>query len=122
MPGLLSDAELARIQADAVAAACDKTCIVQRKTTTPGSSGEPLASYATIATTVAGMRLPTAGELQNYDYLIGDKAAWTVVLPVGTPVRAQDELLIEGQTLEVHILLTPRSYPVLLSVIAAEIK
>lgn len=122
MPGLLSAAELAQIQVDAVAAVCDKSCVIQSKTTTVGSSGEPVPSYTTVATTVAGMRLPTAGELANYAFAIEDKAAWTVSLPVGTPVAPQNLLLIEGQKLEVHILLTPRSYPALLNVIAAEIK
>ncbi|SRR5258708_15105175 len=119
---LLSTAEQAQLQADFVAAVCDKTCVVSRRATTSGSSGEPLGSYATIATTVCGMRQPTAGELANYAYEIGDKAAWTVLMPIGTDATHQDRLTIEGQTLEVHILLNPRSYEMFHSVIAAEVK
>ena len=131
MPMLpVSVAELASIQADAVAAVCDKTCQIYRDLTptTPdkygGSTSSPTntANYTLMHTTVAGMAQPTAGELQNYDYIIGDKAAWTVHLPVGTDVLERDHLVIEGQTLEVHILLTPQSYPALLSVLTAEIK
>ena len=115
--------ELARIQADMVAAVCDKTCDIYPKVTTPDAYATPLDTWPTKSATVpCGMRQPSAGELANYDYEIGDKAAWTVVMPVGTVVNHQAHLVIEGQTLEVHILLTPRSYPTLLDVIAVEIK
>src|SRR5258708_214471 len=119
---LLTAAEAAQLQADFVAAVCDKTCVVSRRPVTSGSSGEPLGTYATIATTVAGMRQPTASELANYAFLIADKAAWTVMTPIGTDVTHQDHLIIDGQTLEVHILLNPRSYEMFHSVIAAEVK
>ena len=132
MPMLpVSAAELASIQADAVAAVCDKTCQIWRDLTptTPDKYGSSTSSptntanYTLIHTNVpVGMSQPTAGELQNYDYEIGDKAAWTVHSPVGTDVLERDHLVIEGQTLEVHILLTPQSYPALLSVLTAEIK
>lgn len=126
----VSAAELAAIQAEAVSAACDKTCQIWRDLTptTPdlygssSSSRDNTAAYSLINTTVAGLRQPTAGELQNYDYLIGDKASWTVLLPVGTDVTHRDHLVIESQVLEVHVLLNPRSYEVFHSVIAAEIK
>jgi len=119
---LLSTAEQAQLQSDFVAAVCDKTCVVTRRPTTSGPSGEPTGNYSTINTTVAGMRQPTAGELQNYGYVIGDKAAWTVLMPVATDATHQDRLIIEGQTLEVHVLLNPRSYEMFHSVIAAEVK
>lgn len=120
---MISAAELAQIQSDAVAAVCDKTCVVQRATTiTKDGYGSETKPYTTIATTVAGMTQPSAGELANYAYIIGDKAAWTVRLPIGTDVTHQDHLIIDGQTLEVHVLLNPRSYEVFHSVIAVEIK
>src|SRR5258708_99299 len=119
---LLAAAETAQLQADFVAAVCDKTCVIQRATTTSGSYGEPIKPYTSIATTVCGMRQPTAGELQNYAFEIADKAAWTVMMPIGTDVTHGDHLIIEGQTLEVHILLNPRSYEVFHSVIAVEMK
>ena len=127
---MLDAAELALIQSDAVAAVCDKTCLIYRDLTptTPdkygGSTSSPTntANYTLMHTTVAGMGQPTAGQLANYDYEIGDKAAWTVHLPVGTDVLERDHLVIEGQTLEVYILLTPESYQALLPVLTAEIK
>lgn len=119
----VSAPELASIQAEAVAAACDKSADIYHKVTTPDQYGTAVDTWPTkAATVVCGMRQPNAGELANYDYEIGDKAAWTVVFPVNTVIYEQDHLVIEGQTLEVHILLTPRSYPALLDVIAVEIK
>lgn len=115
-------AELAQIQADAVSICCDKTCQIYRKTRTSDGMGSSTEAYNLIETTVAGMAQPSAGELANYDYEIGDKAAWTVRLPIGTDAIAQDHLLIEGNTLEVNILLNPKSYEVFHSVIATEIK
>ncbi len=44
------------------------------------------------------------------------------MMPIGTDVTHQDRLLIDGQTLEVHILLNPRSYEIFHSCIAAEVK
>ena len=115
--------ELAQLQKDMVAAVCDKTCQIYHKATATDNYGTSVDTWNVLSATVpAGMRQPSAGELANYDYEIGDKAAWTVVMPVGTVVNHQDHLVIEGQTLEVHILLTPRSYPALLDVIAVEIK
>ena len=115
--------ELAQLQKDMVAAVCDKSADIYHKVTTTDIYGTAVDTWPTKnATVVCGMRQPTAGELANYDYEIGDKAAWTVEFPVATVTYEQDHLIIEGQTLEVHILLTPRSYPVLLDVIAVEIK
>ena len=119
----VSAAELAAIQSEAQAACCDKTCQIYRKASlTSDGYGSDTSTLTLHATTVAGMRQPTAGELANYDFMIADKAAWTVHLPIGTDVQHQDQLLIEGQYLEVHVILTPKSYPALLDVIAAELK
>lgn len=118
----VSASELASIQADVQAAACDKTCVIQRKTASSDGMLSETESFSTIATTIAGMRQPSGGELANYEYVIGSLAAWTVLLPVGTNVTHQDHLLINGQTLVVQVLLDPHSYPALLPVIASEVK
>jgi hypothetical protein len=118
----VSSAELAQIQSDAVAAACDKTCVIKRKTVAKDAYGSETETWNTIATTVAGMSEPTAGQLTNYAYLIGDLATWQVKLPVGTDVKAQDHLVIAGQTITVQIDLTPRSYASLITVLASEVK
>jgi hypothetical protein len=119
---MLDATELAQIQSDLVAAVCDKTCVIQRKTVTSDSMGTDTEVWNTIATTVAGMSQPSAGQLANYDFKIGSLAAWQVHLPVGTNVQEQDHLIIGGQTLDVQVLLDPHSYPGLLPVIASEVK
>jgi hypothetical protein len=126
----LDAAELAQIQADLVAMVCDKSCQIYRDltATTPGiygsssSSKNDTGAYTLMHTVVCGMAQPSGGQLANYDYVIGDKDAWTVHFPVGTDVLERDHLVVEGQILEVQILLTPQSYQGLLSVLAAEIK
>ena len=117
----ISLAELAQIQADAAMASCDQTCTIWRKTAAKDAYGSETEVFNEIATTVAGMTEPTAGQLQNYDYLIGSLAAWHVRLPVGTNVEHQDHLVIGTQTLVVQVILEPRSYHALLSIIATEI-
>ena len=114
---------LALIQRDAVAAACDTSADIYPKVTTKDAYATGVDTWPTRSATVpAGLRQPSATELQNFDFLIGSKVAWTVLMPVGTVVHPQDHLVIEGQTLEVHVPLTPTSYPALLAIICAEIK
>jgi DsbC/DsbD-like thiol-disulfide interchange protein len=118
----VSAAELAQIRADVQTAVCDQTCVIKRKSVSPDGLGSETETFSTIATTIAGMAQPSAGELQNYDFVIGDKSAWKVHLPYGTNVTHQDHLLIAGQTLVVQVLLEPHSYAALYDVIASEIK
>lgn len=127
----ISAAELASIQADTVAATCDKTCVIARASlNTPDNYGSPTKpSYSTVETTVCGVAEPTGSQLQNYDFLVGSLKAWQVKLPINNPttgfatnVQHQDHLLIDGETLEVHVILKPRSYEALRTVIAAEVQ
>lgn len=118
----ITDAELALIQAD-LTASLDKTCVIKRSATTKDAYGNPVrSSYATVATTVASMSQPTATQLTNYAFRIESEAAWQVKLPYGTDVRVNDQLVIESNTLHVHVLLDPHTVPGLLVVIAAELK
>ena len=119
---MLSAAELAQIQKDAVAAACDQACAIRRKTTSKDAHGSENENWNTISTTVAGLAEPSGGQLANYEYIIGDLATWQCKLPVGTDVRAQDHLVIGAQTLVVQIVLAPRSYQALITVLASEVK
>ena len=118
---MLSATELATLQTIA-SGALDQTCVIQRKTRTSDGMGSSSETYATITTVAAGMSQPTAGQLQNYAFMIGSLAAWQIKLPVGTSVQHQDHLVIAGQTLEVQVVLSPRSYQTLLTVLASEIK
>lgn len=118
----ISSAELASIRADIQAAAMDQTCVIQRKTTTDDGLGSKSEIWATVATTVCGMIQPGAGLLENYGYKIGSLATWQVCLPYGTDVTALDHLIVFGATLEVQVLLDPRSYPACVMLLASEIK
>lgn len=119
---MVTAAEMAQIQADAAAATCDLTCTIQRKTPTLDAYGSETDTWNTIAVVPAGMAQPTAAQLQNYDYLIGALASWQIRLPFGTDVKAQDHLLINGQTLVVQVFLVPKSLQVFVNVLASEVK
>lgn len=117
----VSASELTSIQSE-LNSLLDKTGQIYAHSMSKDSYGTPLNVWTAGATVACGMRQPNAGEMQNFDYMIGDKAAWTVHLPIGTTINPQDHIIVESQTLEVHVLLTPKSYPGYLNVICAEIK
>jgi hypothetical protein len=131
----VSAAELAAIQAEANST-LDKPATIWRDTTAGttrdiygSSSSDPAntGNYTQVAPTgnntlFCSVAEPTATHLQNYDYLIGAEATWLVKLPVGTTCQERDHIVVESQVLEVHVILTPRSYAALLTVLAAEIK
>lgn len=119
---MLDPAELAQIQADVAAVACDQPCQIERSSVTYGAGGAtvtwPVVSPPGL---LAGMSEPQAGgALGTQEYHLGDKAVWKVRFPVGTDVRELDRLVIAGRTLSVAKLLTPHSYAALTSVLATE--
>lgn len=128
----VSAAELAAIQAEANST-LDKTCDIWRdsgastpasatafgsSTSSPGNTSNYAKVHASVACSV---NEPTGTHLQNYDFLIGAEKTWMVRLPVGTDVLERDHLVVGTDTLEVHVLLQPRSYQALLTVLCAEI-
>ena len=119
MAGILSAAELAQLQADVAAVACDQSCQIQRSSVSYGTGGATV-TWPTKYTVNAGMAQPQAGSFATQEYHLGDKAAWMVRFPVGTDVQENDRLVIAGRTLSVNKLLIPRSYPALVSVLATE--
>lgn len=123
---MLDATELAQIRTDAAAATLDLSCTIQRKATTRDTLGQETEAWATVTTCNVGMTEPTAGQLANYNYRIEDLATWQVKMPYGTNVATQDHLLITGQftqqTLIVQVVLEPRSYAALLTVLASELK
>lgn len=123
---MITAKELAQIQHDVVAVTCSFPCTIQRGTITKDVYGSEFEIFTTVEDTVCGMSEPSAGQLQNYDFLIGSLAAWQVKLPYGTNIQHYDHLLVTGeqtqQTLEVQVILEPRSYASLLTVLASEIK
>lgn len=123
---MITQAQLDRMRSTSASLTCTFPCTIQRKTVSRDQYGSQSDVWNTITTTLCGLSEPTAGQLQNYDYLIGSLAAWQVKLPYATDVQHQDQILVTSQfgqqILEVHVVLEPRSYATLLTVLAAEIK
>jgi hypothetical protein len=118
----ISAAELASIQADAANAACSLTCTIERyEARADDGQGGGTTTLTPVTTVLAGMSEPSGGQLQNYEYLVGAKAAWQVRFPVGTDVLELDRLSIQGKLLTVDKVLQPRSYQALLTVLASEV-
>lgn len=123
---MITTKELAQIQHDVAVIACSFPCTIQRRTIVKDVYGSESETWNTVEDTVCGMSEPSAGQLQNYDFLIGSLAAWQLKLPYGTDVEHYDRILVTGQflqqTLTVQVILEPRSYASLLTVLASEIK
>lgn len=117
----ITDAELALIQSDANAL-LDKTCLIRRATLTADDYGTESETWADVATVDAGMAQPSAGLLANYAFLIGSLKTWKVRLPNGTDVRHKDQLVIDGQTLIVQVILSPQSHSIFATCLASEVK
>ncbi len=116
-------AELAQIQADLVAQVLDKSVDLYEPVASTDAYGSPINTWPTLtSTTVCGMQQPTSTHLENFDFKIGAEASWLVHFPVNTTIGEQWHAIVEGSTLEVHVILTPQSIPGLLSTICAEIK
>lgn len=114
--------ELAAMQAVAAASLDITGCQIQRATPADDGYGHTTKTWATIATVTAGMAKPSAQVMTQYAGRIGALASWVVSLPLGTDVKADDQLLIIGQTLRVQADLTQSSYSTLTQVLATEIR
>jgi hypothetical protein len=118
---MISAAELAAMQAT-VGSALDLPITVQRATRTSDGAGHFSETYATVAVVQGNLTQPTAGQLQNYDYLIGALSAWQVRVPQFTNVQEADQVLVGGLTLKVQVLLRPHSYETAWVLLATEIQ
>lgn len=117
----VSASELASIQND-LNALLDKSCTIKRPNPTKDAWGSQAEAYITVGTCKVLVSQPSGGLLANYEYLIGDLDTWQVRAPVGTDIREQDHLVIDGQTLTAQVVLQPKSYQGLITVLAAEVK
>lgn len=117
----ITAAEIALIRSDADEF-LDKSCTIRRATTAKDKYGTETEVYSDVETVNAGMAQPSAGLLANYAYLIGSLATWKVRMPSGTDVRHLDQLVIDGQTLTVQVLLDPQSHSIYTNCLATEIK
>ena len=118
----ISCSELESIQNDAVKAVCDKTCVTQRPTKAKDGLLSETDDFETVETTVIGLSEPTGSQLQNFDYRIGSMKAFQGKMPVNANVAEQDHLLVDGQELIVQVILTPRSFAALKTVLVTLVK
>ena len=121
---MITAAELAQIQRDVTAIALSLPCEIQRKTVTKDQFLTATESWVTIspAGLMCGMSQPTGTMLQNFDYLVGSHKTWMIHLPLDTDVAHQDKIIVEEKELTVQVILAPRSYAVLLTVLVGEIE
>src|SRR5260370_35399671 len=95
---MVDGAEIALIQQGVAAVACDLPCQIQRSVTTPGAPCAPtVVTWPVVSQPglLAGMKEPTAGQLTNYEYMIGDMATWHIKFPTGTDGRELDRFAIQ---------------------------
>jgi hypothetical protein len=104
--------------------AMDQSITIKRVTRSQDTTGHATENWNTLATVSGNLAQPTAGQMQNYDYLIGSLSAWQVRMPVGTDCRANDELSVSGLSvpLRVQVILAPQSYQTSLRLLATEIR
>ena len=117
---------MTRMRTDVAAVACDLPVQIERSSVSYGAGGATVTWPVISAVGLTcGMSEPTAGQLTNYEYMIGDQATWHIRFPWGTDVKEQDRLLVTDKdnvviTLSIVKKLKPRSYAALVSVLATE--
>lgn len=115
-----SAAELAALQT-ATNASLDQTCTITRLTNGKDGTGYTTHTSTVIATTSARVSLPTGSYIQNLGDRMSDLKTWLVTLPVGTDVRTNDTLTVNGLALTVQTVFTPQSYQTAVRLLASEI-
>ena len=118
---MISAAQLAAMQASANAA-LDLSVAIYRRAPSQDAEGNVSTNYALHATVSGNLAQPTAGQLANYGYAIGDVNAWMVRVPVGTDIKIGDQLRVNGYNLEVQVVLQPQSYQTSMRVLCAELE
>lgn len=116
--------ELAAVAAD-FATAMDQTVKIERPTNSKGVWGETLESWTTIsAATACILDEPSGTMLERFIEFIADKITWRVLLPAGTNIARNDRLTLAstGEKLRVEAVDSPKSYEVLVSVLATEVR
>lgn len=117
--GIIPACELAAMQT-AAAATLDLACTLQRATTTKDAWGGQSVTLTPVAgVTQCGLAKPTAQISQQYAARLANQQAWVARFAVGTDVREDDTLLVNGQSLTVQALLTPISYSISLRALVA---
>lgn len=101
----ISDRELCALREQAEASMTD-TCTVMRPTEARGDAGGVTKTYALLGTLKCRVRsgagIGTGAREQLMAARITPVAVYTVSVPVGSDVKSDDRLVIQGRTLEVH--------------------
>jgi head-tail adaptor len=118
---MLSDAELASIQATANTTLTDD-CTVQRAVIVNDGFGSQTESWDTVATTTARMGVPQGAYFAALAARLSEFASWQVSLPSGTDVQVKDQLLIRDQTLVVQSVYEPQTISSVTRVLASELR
>lgn len=95
-------------------------CQISRKVSTPTSYGTT-ETPVIIATCKAMRKKPGTRLIQLYKDRLGDMTAWEISLPLGQDVQEGDILTIDGDTMDVKVLLR-QTWEVSADVIAVEVK
>jgi head-tail adaptor len=117
---MLSPADLASMRATLLASLPD-TAQVRRATRVSDGMGGTIDTWTTIATVACRVSpsntTPTEPAIANQ---VQDRVLWTLTLPAGTNVRADDRVVVGSRTFEVLGVLAPRSYELATRVVAVE--
>lgn len=115
---MISDDDLAKIQAEQEALMTD-TVYVQRITRTADSAGGSSEAWTTVETTIGRLALASGREQVMADR-IGAVISHTATLPIGTDINRGDRLQVNGIRYQVESVLT-RSKQSALRVLVAEV-
>jgi hypothetical protein len=106
---MITASELTQLQAT-VSGSMDVSYTLKRAVYSADTYGQQsVSSYTTVSTGNCTMAQPTAGQMQNYAFVIGSLDAWQIRLPYGVTAQRGDHLIIGGKTLVVQALMDLRS-------------
>jgi len=119
MTMLLSTNDLTRMRAILNRTLPDTATIERDTLGSDGSGGQTVTSTATTGPFACRVAMPSGRE----EVIAGRLDAvgiWTITLPAGTDVKAQDRILVGSRTFEVTIPLRPRSWQISCRVLCTE--
>lgn len=125
MTMLLSAAELASMRATLNRTLPDTATIQRNTLQSDGSGGTEVASTATTGPFACRVAIPAVtGTRSGREEVIAGRldavGIWTITLPAGTDVKAQDRIIVGSRTFEVTVPLRPRSWQLSCRVLCTE--
>lgn len=111
MPGLLSAAETASLQAT-VALALDQSLPLFRPTSTPDGYGNNTQTLVSLGNVTCNVYRPTATHLQLFGSLIGAQQAMMLRYLPGTDIREGDQVTYKQENWLVQAIQVEESYTI----------